>query len=184
MRLFAALPLPGAVAASLQEAVSGLRASGWPVRWVARDDWHVTLAFFGEVDTTRAASLDAVLDDAVRATAPVTLEPVAVRPVPGGARARMLWLELGSEPAVELLAHRIARGASAVGVGTEGAAFRPHVTLGRVVRGARLPAEVMTCLSSLEPPPAFLVDEVRLFESHLGAGPPRYEVRHVARLVA
>lgn len=184
MRLFAALPLPPHVAQALDAARLASESEDWPVRWVAPAALHVTVAFFGEVPPASEPLLRGVLDEAVRGTGPLALESLGVRPFPHGARARMVWLELAGEPALELLAHRVALGARAAGVATDGAAFRPHVTLGRVARGARLPRVAAARLASVAPPAAFVVDRVTLVESRLGAGPPRYEVRHAAPLVA
>jgi 2'-5' RNA ligase len=184
MRLFAALPLPiGTV-----EVLSGLQAewreAGWPLSWVRPASLHVTLRFFGEVAADVAARLGDMLDDAARDTGVLVLEPLALRPVPGGARARTLWLELGTAPPLELLAHRVERGSTALGLPPARETFRPHVTLARVAREARLPREAADRLEAAPLPAVFSVDAVHLLESHLGSGPPRYGVRHVSPLAA
>ena len=184
MRLFAALPLPEDTLEALVALQSGWRTAGWPLRWVAPAALHVTLRFFGEVDPPLDTALAGMLDAAAHETGLVVLEPVAVRPFPRGARTRLVWLELSAEPALELLAHRVEQGAMALGLTPARETFRPHVTLARVERDARLPREAAPRISAAELPGAFGVGEVRLLESHLGGGPPRYEVRHVSPLAA
>jgi 2'-5' RNA ligase len=184
MRLFAALPLPPSTVQALTALQSGWREAGWPLRWVAPSSLHVTLRFFGEVAPAVAGPLGSMLDDAARGTGSVTLEPVALRPFPGGARARLVWLELAAEPALELLAHRVEVGAAALGIAPARETFRPHVTLARVERDARLPREAGPRIAAARLPGTFSVEEVHLMESHLGAGAPRYETLHVSALAA
>ena len=66
----------------------------------------------------------------------------------------------------------VARLAEAIGFEPERRAFRPHVTVGRVPRGARVMAD------ALEPPPPALEFDARaltLYRSHTGRGGARYE---------
>ena len=58
---------------------------------------------------------------------------------PTTTRPRILWLGLEAPPALELLQHRLERGGEDIGFPPEGAPFQPHVTLGRMREGHRLP---------------------------------------------
>ena len=184
MRLFAALPPPDRTLRTLAEWRDGWRDPAWPVRWVRPASLHVTLRFFGEVPEAMAPALGRMLDDAGKDTGLLVLEPTAVRSFPGGARARVVWLELWPEPALELLAHRVEQGSTALGLAPAREPFRPHVTLGRVERTARLPREAAARVAGAPLPAPFSVGELHLMESHLGSGPPRYAVRHVSALAA
>jgi 2'-5' RNA ligase len=184
MRLFAALPLPAPVVDALAAQASAWRDTGWPVRWVAPASLHVTLRFFGEVPPIAETPLRDMLDGAARGTGLLVLEPVAFRAVPPGRRARLLWLELAAEPALELLAHRVERGAAALGFEPARETFRPHVTLARVRQGERLPAAAARHVEAAAVPPAFDAGELVLYESRLGAGAPRYVRRHASPLAA
>ena len=184
MRLFVALPLPRATVDAIAEAQAGWREAGWPVRWVPAASLHVTMRFCGEVTADVAARLSGMLDEAARDTGMLVLEPTAMRPFPGGARARLVWLELGAEPALELLAHRVEQGCAALGLAPARETFRPHVTLARVAREARLPRDATARIVAAPLPAVFSVGELHLMESHLGSGPPRYDVRHVSPLAA
>jgi RNA 2',3'-cyclic 3'-phosphodiesterase len=184
MRLFAALPLPSATVAALAGLQADWREAGWPLHWVRPASLHITLRFFGEVTAGIAQGLGGMLDEAARGTGLLVLEPVALRPFPGGARARLVWLELGTAPALELLAHRVEQGSAVLGLPPACETFRPHVTLARVAREARLPREAADRIGAAPLPDAFSVDALHLMESHLGSGPPRYDVRHVSPLAA
>ena len=184
MRLFVALPLPRATIDAIAGLQAGWREAGWPVRWVPSTSLHVTMRFLGEVTADVAARLSEMLDESARDTGLLVLEPIAMRPFPGGARARLVWLELGAEPALELLAHRVEQGCTALGLEPARETFRPHVTLARVAREARLPRGATERIVAAPLPAVFSVGELHLMESHLGPGSPRYDVRHVSPLAA
>ncbi|HEX5632326.1 MAG TPA: RNA 2',3'-cyclic phosphodiesterase, partial [Gemmatimonadales bacterium] len=169
MRLFAALPLPAPVLDALVATQAGWREAGWPVRWVGAESLHVTVRFFGEVEPEREPSVRAMLDEAARGTGMLVLNPVAMRTFPAGRRARLVWLELAPEPALELLAHRVERGAAALGFEPAHETFRPHVTLARVRKGERLPAEAARRVAAGRVPGPFTADGLVLFESRPGA---------------
>ncbi len=133
-RIFIAVDLDDAVRDRLAQAVRDLVAPDSRVRWVARDNMHVTMKFLGDLD-------DALLADACRAVRDVAagLAPAefAVRGVecipPAGKTLRMFWA--GVEDASGALgeAHAAIEPALAsMGLAPDERRFRPHVTLGRV----------------------------------------------------
>ncbi|NEC36497.1 2'-5' RNA ligase family protein, partial [Streptomyces rubrogriseus] len=75
MRLFAAVLPPEDVTAALAAEVAVLR--GLPgadgLRWTGRPGWHLTLAFYGEVDDDVVPDLSARLERAAHRTAPFEL---------------------------------------------------------------------------------------------------------------
>ena len=64
-----------------------------------------------------------------------------------------------------------------VAVAPEGRPFRPHITLGRVREGLRLPPGAMSHLEGLPPGQPFTADRIVLFESRLTTEGPVYSVR-------
>ena len=53
LRLFAAVEPPAAVLDALDVFVEPRRAADPNLRWVSRVNWHLTLAFFGDVPDAR-----------------------------------------------------------------------------------------------------------------------------------
>ncbi|MCZ4637138.1 2'-5' RNA ligase family protein, partial [Streptomyces rubrogriseus] len=90
MRLFAAVLPPEDVTAALAAEVAVLR--GLPgaegLRWTGRPGWHLTLAFYGEVDDELVPELSARLARAAHRTAPFEL---ALRGGGQFGRGRALW---------------------------------------------------------------------------------------------
>ena len=175
MRLFAALPVTGEAERELRALLARCRGRDWPVKWVRDDGLHVTLRFLGEVASERVSMVREALGGAVAGTPALPFSPTELGAFPSLARARVLWAGYDSEAALELLAHRVERAVMELGFPAEPRAFRPHVTLGRVREGARLPREGLGALAAETLTAAFVVVRVVLYESRTGAGGSRYE---------
>jgi 2'-5' RNA ligase len=178
MRLFAAVPVTGAARAELVRVLAVLRATGWPVRWVLDDNLHLTLKFFGEVPPTGLAAIEDTLRVATADAAAPALEVTELGTFPARGPARVLWAGVDAPPGLELLQDRIERGAAAIGFPIEGRPFRPHITLGRVREGGRLPVGGLDGIAARVDPVPFLAEHLVLYESVLGAG----SARHLPRL--
>ncbi|APY87673.1 RNA 2',3'-cyclic phosphodiesterase [Streptomyces alfalfae] len=179
MRLFVAVVPPDAVAAELASAVASLRelpGSG-ALRWTARESWHFTLAFLGEVDEAAVPGLTARLGRAAHRTPPFSL---ALR---GGGHFgdRALWVgAAGGAPELRLLARRTEAAARKAGLAVEEhRAYRPHLTLARGRGGTEL-GPYADALDAFRGAP-WTVRELTLVRSELPRSGvpgerPRYEV--------
>ena len=171
-RLFVALDLPSSARAALTrwgaQALSGQAG----VRPVAAEALHVTLCFLGWREETEVGAVA----ELVRACA----APPVATPLMTGApacfpprRPRVLAVDLvdGDGALVALQARMSETLAAHADYEPEARRFRPHVTVARVARGARLRAVTPP------PPPAlrFAGEAVTLYRSRLGSGGARYE---------
>jgi 2'-5' RNA ligase len=149
-------------------------------RWAAWEQWHVTLAFMGQVPDRALDDLLVRLERAAgrRTAFDVTIAGGGAFPNPGRARVLYAGLDLG-ERAEEL--KRLATGARAAankaGAAADGVRFHPHLTVARIGR----PTEVTRWVRVLDSyrGPTWAAHEISLVRSHLGEGPrnrPRYEV--------
>ena len=177
MRLFIAVPLPSPALEDAGRLLRGLQQCDWPVRWVRDDGLHVTLKFFGEVTSHRIEPIEEMLQFATAGMPPVELATLSGGAFPSRARPRVLRLELQADSGLELLQDRIERAGEEIGFAPEGRPFRPHITLGRVREGERLPAGAMDQLEALPHGAPFLADRVVLFESRLSRNGPSYTAR-------
>jgi 2'-5' RNA ligase len=175
MRLFAALPIPDPAREEVAALLAQLRASGWPVRWIGDEGLHVTLKFYGEVAPERLEVIEESVRLAARGTGPLPLRLDELGAFPSAQYARVLWLGLEGPPALELLQDRLERSGEAIGFPPEGRPFRPHVTLGRVREGHRIPANALDEYEVEKLP--LLAEELVLYESLLSPQGPRYEPR-------
>lgn len=141
MRLFAAVWPPADVLdhldlalASVREAPAGLSPS---VRWSARETWHLTVAFYGDVPDGAVPGLAADLAEVVAEVEPYEL---ALRGA-GVFSHRTLWVGVGGDLEAQRAVTRgcVEAGESAVGVTDNRPRDRPHLTVGRVRPGSRPP---------------------------------------------
>ena len=180
-RLFAAMVPPEEVREHLAGALDRLPASreqgSSGLRWGEVGQWHVTLAFYGEVPEGAVPDLAANLGEAVGALA---APPLRLRGA-GSFGGRNLWVGVASERPALLVALLRASAEAARAVGPALAdelgrrdRRRGHLTLARVSGRARAGAQgalsaLVRGLSVYEGPP-WRPGEVVVFSSRLGAG--------------
>lgn len=177
MRLFIAVPLTEPALHEATAALRELRDLGWPVRWVREDNLHLTLKFFGEVISERVEAIEELLQFSVQGMKPIEMSLAGGGAFPDQRRPRVLRLEIQAGVELELLQDRLERGGGEIGFPPEGRPFRPHVTLGRVREGHRLPSDAMSRLEAAPTGTGFVADRVVLFESELTRDGPTYRIR-------
>ena len=177
MRLFAAVPLAEPAREEIVRVLATLRAAQWPVRWVGDEVIHITLKFFGEVRDERLDVIAEALRLASAGARPMTLQLGALSAFPTERRPRVIWAGIEAHPEFTALRERVEHGCEAIGFAPEGVPFVPHVTLGRVREGQRLPADALQTPAAAIRPERFHAGELVLYESLLTAAGPRYEPR-------
>lgn len=169
-RLFAALDPPPDVVADLDRA---LRRKSAALRWVPPDQWHVTLAFYGDVAAVDEEDLRERLARAAGRTTPISLQLNSGGCFPRRPdSARVLWAGVAGDLAeLGRLADRCVAAGRRSGIEMERRRFQGHLTLAR----ARVPTDMSGRLGELwaYAGPAWVATTLRLVHSTLGA-----EVRH------
>ncbi len=192
MRLFVAIELPEewrAAALVLRRNLErGLdEEAARALRWVDPDLLHLTLRFLGEFPDVDLARLQAALDGVDGVPLRLTTHEVGTFGAPR--RTRTLWLGVaGDLDRLTALAAEVERAAVEAGAAAERRAFSPHITLARVRERAsdhEREQVARAARAQIAPPLEVHAADVALVRSHLGAGPPRYEVlsRHPRRPV-
>lgn len=165
LRLFAAISLPDDIRERLAAAQAGLERH----RLVPPENFHVTLAFFGAVDTRRAEDIASALSEARAAPFTLWLDGVGVF---GGDRARAVYAAVRPDPALTALRKSVRAAARAAGVVLKAERFTPHVTLARGVGGGDLRRWLESRAAFLAGPVP--VEGFTLFRSELGRAAPVY----------
>lgn len=182
MRLFAAVPIASPARDAIADLLSQLRQLDLPVRWVSDEVLHLTLKFFGEVAPERLDVIEEAIGFAVQGTGALPLQLTEVGAFPSPQRPRVLWIGLTAPPPLEALRDRLEQKCEAIGFPPEGTPFTPHITLGRVREGQRIPSEALEQLLGSVPPTSCVADQVVLYESLLTRAGPRYTARRVLTL--
>ncbi len=194
MRLFAAIRPPEHVLDHLESALTVLsadpaaRVGGHrdPVRWTARENWHVTVAFYGDVPEGATGELSERLGALVADVEPFDL----VLRGSGVFAARTLWIGVGGDVSrgVALATAATELGAEVTGWQDQRVRSRLHLTFGRVTdrspgsrsgrarpgrgRGTGTPsvADRLVHALSVYTGPSWRVEELLLVSSRPGEG--------------
>lgn len=173
-RLFAAIPIPEDVRGTLEASIGDLERLDWPVRWLSGAALHLTVKFYGEVEDGRRVRLERALVKAVQNAPPLSLSLGEWGVFPQRRRPSVVWIGVEGPPALELLHHEVERWSIELGFPSDRPTYRPHVTVGRVRRGATLPDSADTVLDSERPPIPFLADRLVLYRSELSRAGAEY----------
>jgi 2'-5' RNA ligase len=173
-RLFLGISLPQSTTNALKSHLkSRLGALQIPGRVVPPDNWHFTLRFLGNINAEAASDICLQLGHAPLGE-PFHINIEGVGAFPSLHRAKALWLRVheGQEPLVAL-SETVNDRLHQTGIEPGEHPFKPHLTLRRFKRSEdmRYVAEKIGDFSH-----AMAVNEVCLYQSHMGHGPPRYEI--------
>jgi len=144
------------------------------LRWTRRETWHVTLAFYGEVDDAAVARLLPRLERAAGRHPRRDLTFAGAGAFPKARSARTLWAGVHAD--LRRLADSCLAAARREGLDTGShLRFHPHLTVAR----ARTPLDLRPVVEALEPYEGtpWDADRIHLVRSHLGAE-VRYETLH------
>jgi len=131
MRLFIAALIPDTVRDALHTAREQLQraAPDRALRWVAPENYHITLLFLGEQDEARLPAIVQAMETARTGIAPFEIAVQGLGVFPNWNRPNVLWAGVseGSQP----LAQMAAALERALLPSPSGKPFHPHITLAR-----------------------------------------------------
>jgi RNA 2',3'-cyclic 3'-phosphodiesterase len=173
VRAFIAVETPESVKDEIGRLVSHFSHQGYPVRWVGRNNLHLTLVFLGSSPPEFIARVKERLARVAAATARFEMSVKGLGVFPNERLPRVIWLgiEQGKAELTALAQHTLKK-LVAVGFIPEKRPFSAHLTIGRV----REPLSDARAI--LERPfavPAFPVSELVLFQSFLRPTGPVHE---------
>jgi 2'-5' RNA ligase len=133
MRLFVAVTPPAEICRELDRVVHPLRRPNDHLRWTRSTDWHITLAFFGDVPEVKLSDLRRRLARAAQRHPPLQLSLAGA----GRFADRALWVGVrGDVTGLGRLAASASAAGRRIGIPGEARSFRPHLTLARARSGA------------------------------------------------
>ncbi|QBI21277.1 RNA 2',3'-cyclic phosphodiesterase [Egibacter rhizosphaerae] len=171
-RLFVGVLVGEEAARDLDEALAPLRREHSRLTWIARERWHLTLAFLGEVDPDTAAAADLAVEEAAGVHPPMT---VALDGSLGRFGRGVLWAGIVASSELDALAADVRSRLTARGVGFDDKPFHAHLTVARPPRRGRLPSGITDGFAG--PTTRWTLEAVHVVRSERGRGGGRYVTR-------
>ena len=132
MRLFVAAPLPESIRNRIEVSVAAVRGTLPAASWTRAETYHLTLAFIGEAEESKAASIgEALRAELTGLTAvPAQLGSAGFFPTPS--RPRVAWLAVEPQEPIRVIAGRVRQALRAARTSFDEKPFKSHVTLARI----------------------------------------------------
>lgn len=133
MRIFIAIELSEEIRNSLALIQTHLKYSGADVKWVEKDNIHLTLKFLGDINDEKCELVKSALDKIAKSTRPFGISIKDIGAFPNIDYPRVIWvgLDKGANES-KTLAVNINEELSKIGFQKDSRPFAPHLTIGRV----------------------------------------------------
>jgi 2'-5' RNA ligase len=171
-RIFIAAEFPEPLITDLTKSVQRL----WPgmnqgIRWVPRQQIHLTLKFIGDYPLDKIPAVQAVCQRLTQNPARIVLQVSGFGVFPNQHSPSILWAGLQNAQTLISLQEIFEKELEILGIPKEKRAFKPHMTLARIKPG--FPADQLKALITPISAPAVVlnqqtfVEKITLFESQL-----------------
>ena len=179
VRAFVAIRMSARVEDEVASAIDELARESAGIKWVRRENLHVTLKFLGDaVNPRRLEPLAEALHDVASSTIELDATASGIGGFPNLDRPRVVWVGLrGVEPGtLAALASRVEGAAAECGFERERMRWTGHLTIGRVrderhIGGLRAAAHAMRDREF----GVSRIESLTLYRSHLNEQGSRYE---------
>ncbi|MFH0777285.1 MAG: RNA 2',3'-cyclic phosphodiesterase [Candidatus Eisenbacteria bacterium] len=183
--MFAAIFPPPEVREVLVGVAERLGRHATNVKWVEKQNMHLTLRFFGDLTDGDVKKAEHCLKQVAGVEQPFKAGFLNVGAFPSPSRARVIWVgvEEGKETLIRT-AGELEQSFVRAGLGKGDKPFSPHLTIGRVRVPARTP-ELEEAIRSLTLERCeFIIEALTLTKSELTPRGPVYSPLSVAKLGA
>lgn len=184
MRTFIAIELSEEIRETLAQIQSHLKYSGADVKWVEKDNIHLTLKFLGEISEEKLQQVIAALEITAKETPCFEISIKDIGAFPKIDYPRVIWvgLDKGAKESTEI-ALKVDEELSKIGFGKESRPFAAHLTIGRV-RSSKNKEALKDKITqyTIHNTHDELVSRITLFKSTLTPKGSIYTKLHEARL--
>jgi 2'-5' RNA ligase len=141
-RIFFAIELPESLKKILREFIEELKIELSGIRWVNPYNTHLTIRFIGDYDAESIPRMVETIEDKLKKAnaGDIFFKGLGVFPNPN--KLRVLWMGIRDDNKIlENLRLCLDNGLNRLDISEEKKLFKPHLTLGRVKRGVKIPSE-------------------------------------------
>jgi 2'-5' RNA ligase len=176
LRTFLAIELPEETRARISKLQKELVRCGVSVKWVEKDNLHLTMRFFGDLEEERLEDVKKAVGEAAKKLVPIEAKLEGLGAFPTLKRPRVVWLGVsdGRRGILEMK-ETLEKELEIAGFPLDEGRFSAHVTLGRVRdRSARVTALSREVERAEFPAAEVLVKEISCMKSDLTRTGPIY----------
>lgn len=184
MRAFIAIELSDQIKDTLAQIQSYLKDSDADVKWVEKENIHLTLKFLGEINEKKLQQIKTVVDKIGKLSKPfeITLKDIGVFPKIGSPKVIWAGLDKGAKESIDIAKH-MDEELSKMGFEKESRPYAAHLTIGRVRSPKNKEALKEKILNfQLSAVNFQLISSIALFQSTLTPNGPIYTKLHEAKL--
>ncbi len=178
MRAFIAVEIPDTIQATLAALQAHLAQARADVKWVERDNLHVTMRFLGEITQDQRHAIEQLLSKIAASRPPIRVHLSQLGAFPSAGSPRVIWVGIGQgQEELGRIAGELEDGLAALHLPSEDRPFVAHVTLGRT-RSPRHLAQLASLLKETTwiLPEPFVIGHLTLFQSTLSPSGPIYTI--------
>lgn len=137
IRTFVAVLIADEIKNRILKAQEQVRKLAPDVKWVAPENFHVTLKFLGNIEEEKLPEVYEAVESVSRRYSPFNLSISGIGAFPKPERARVVWVGIqdGSEH-LKNIANAIDLELAKIGFEKEKREFKSHITIGRVKTNA------------------------------------------------
>jgi len=169
VRCFLAIEITPSILKKIGDILNDLRSSPGDVKWVKPDNIHLTLKFFGNIETRNIDEICSRVEMAVAQKKSFRVGVSGMGAFPNSRSPRVIWLGLEDrEGKLASIYRKVEEKLEIIGFKSEKRPFKPHLTIGRVKsqRGKKELFKVIDNFSTLDLG-SFEVKSLVLFKSDL-----------------
>ena len=167
------MPESSAVHMDRQRKILGQSLPAQNLRWIAADDWHLTLRFLGDISEDNLAFLIDFLAESASICPCIQWTGSKFSYLPSSGRPKVLAIEGDVSPALSQLVSRLQSYAIAGAKPSQYTQFRPHVSLVRIGSSEQqLPIDIAGLSAT---PLSIRFTEMALYRSQLSVNGSIYD---------
>ena len=177
IRTFIAIPVPESVFVLQGNLKNTIEKKTGKVRWVKRDQLHLTLKFVGDTPEESIDDVRGVMQKVANQMTPFKIFIQGVGCFPKIERPRVMWVGLdGPIDKLNQLVTAVHDGLHPLGFPREEKEFHPHITMARAKYPQKKTPDISSFLNTTYDPIPFRIEKIQFISSELFPNGPVYTI--------
>ena len=177
IRTFIAIPVPEPVFVLQGNLKNTISKKTGKVRWVKRDQLHLTLKFVGDTPEESIDDVRGVMQKVSNQMTPFKIFIQGVGCFPKIERPRVMWVGLDGEiDKLNQLVTAVHDGLDPLGFPRDEKEFHPHITMARAKYPQKKTPDISSFLNTTYDPIPFRIEKIQFISSELFPNGPVYTI--------